>query len=65
MTVAARNFDVLVLGGGPAGIMAAVAARRHGGTVALVDENTGGGGQVYRPQPSGFAPSGIPTPSGR
>lgn len=62
MTVAARNFDVLVLGGGPAGIMAAVAARRHGGTVALVDENTGGGGQVYRPQPSGFAPSSIPTP---
>jgi hypothetical protein len=40
---------------------AATTVRRHGGSVALIDENTAGGGQVYRPQPRGFARNGKPT----
>jgi hypothetical protein len=35
--------------------------RRYGGSVALIDENTEGGGQVYRPQPRSFARSGEPS----
>ena len=46
------GYDVLVLGGGPAGMQAALTARRHGLRVALVDEGQRPGGQVYR------APSG-------
>jgi thioredoxin reductase/bacterioferritin-associated ferredoxin len=56
MSEVARNFDVVVIGGGPAGLMSAVAACRHGAAVALLDENPAGGGQVYRAAPSGFPP---------
>ncbi|SAL33720.1 (2Fe-2S)-binding protein [Caballeronia udeis] len=42
------DFDVLVLGGGPAGVNAALAASAAGLKVALFDENTAAGGQVYR-----------------
>ena len=54
MTSSLRAFDVIVIGGGPAGIGAAVAASRHGGAVALLDENPAAGGQVYRPEPAQF-----------
>ena len=54
MTAHASAFDLVVIGGGPAGIMAAVAARRHGATVALLDENPAAGGQVYRATPAAF-----------
>lgn len=40
--------DVLVLGAGPAGVGAAIAARRHGLSVIVLDEATEAGGQVYR-----------------
>jgi len=43
--------DLLVLGGGPAGLAAAVAARRAGLDVVLVDERSKLGGQYYK-QPS-------------
>ena len=55
MTAEASAFDVAVIGGGPAGIMAAVAARRHGASVVLLDENPAPGGQVYRAAPATFA----------
>ena len=55
MTIDARAFDLMVIGGGPAGIMAAVAARRHGASVVLLDENPAAGGQVYRATPAAFA----------
>jgi len=61
VTPTVRTFDVLVVGGGPAGMTAATTVRRHGGSVALIDENSDGGGQVYRPQPRGFAPAGKPS----
>lgn len=42
------DFDLLVIGGGPAGLAAAVQARALGLTVALVDEQPEPGGQIYR-----------------
>ncbi len=43
-----REFEVLVVGGGPAGIAAAVRAAEEGCTVAMVDENLHPGGQIWR-----------------
>lgn len=43
-----RHFEVLVIGGGPAGLAAATEASRAGLEVALVDEQKAPGGQIYR-----------------
>jgi NADPH-dependent 2,4-dienoyl-CoA reductase/sulfur reductase-like enzyme len=45
-----RSFDtdVLVIGGGPAGLAAAYSAARSGRRVLLVDENPTPGGQIWR-----------------
>lgn len=43
-----RMSEVLVIGGGPAGLAAAGAVRECGGRVCLVDENGGLGGQIWR-----------------
>lgn len=32
------NFDVIVIGGGPSGLMASVAAAEHGASVLLIDK---------------------------
>jgi thioredoxin reductase/bacterioferritin-associated ferredoxin len=40
--------DVAVVGGGPAGMAAAVAARKAGATVVLIDEYAAPGGQIWR-----------------
>ena len=40
--------DVLVVGGGPAGIAAAVSAAQAGQQVILVDDNPTPGGQIWR-----------------
>jgi NADPH-dependent 2,4-dienoyl-CoA reductase/sulfur reductase-like enzyme len=42
------RFDVLVVGGGPAGLAAAVRAAECGVSVGLVDDNATVGGQVWR-----------------
>jgi NADPH-dependent 2,4-dienoyl-CoA reductase/sulfur reductase-like enzyme len=42
------QVDVAVVGGGPAGMAAAVAARRAGASVALIDEYAAPGGQIWR-----------------
>src|SRR4051794_6329280 len=42
------QVEVAVVGGGPAGMAAAVAARTSGATVALLDEYTAPGGQIWR-----------------
>src|SRR5688572_8561986 len=41
MSAAARGFEVVVIGGGPAGIMSAAAARRHGATVRSEERRVG------------------------
>src|SRR3954468_18464658 len=42
------QVEVAVVGGGPAGMAAAVAARASGATVALLDEYSAPGGQIWR-----------------
>lgn len=50
--------DVLVVGGGPAGMAAAVAAAQSGKRVALADDNPRLGGQIWRGEGRGV-PAGI------
>jgi NADPH-dependent 2,4-dienoyl-CoA reductase/sulfur reductase-like enzyme len=47
-SAASQRFDVLVVGGGPAGIAAAVNAAESGHSVGIVDENATLGGQIWR-----------------
>ena len=49
-----ESCDILVIGGGPAGVEAAVAAASAQLRVVLVDEADAAGGQVYRARPAGF-----------
>ena len=42
------DSDVLIIGGGPAGIAAAVAASRRGRGVTIADDNPAPGGQIWR-----------------
>ncbi len=46
--------DLLVLGAGPAGASAALAAAEHGMDVVLLDEAADAGGQVFRAPPKSF-----------
>ena len=48
MTIHSERFDILVIGGGPAGVMAAARAVERGKRVGLVDDNPTLGGQIYR-----------------
>ena len=43
-----HNYDVLVIGAGPAGLAAAVSAQQAGARVAIVDDNPNLGGQIWR-----------------
>lgn len=43
-----RQFDVAVIGAGPAGLAAATEAAQSGLSVALLDEQPAPGGQIYR-----------------
>jgi len=45
---AARSFDVLIVGAGPAGMAAAVAASAASRGVGVIDDNPGAGGQIWR-----------------
>jgi NADPH-dependent 2,4-dienoyl-CoA reductase/sulfur reductase-like enzyme len=44
----ASSYDLVVIGGGPAGLAAASLAARAGVQTVLFDENPGVGGQIYR-----------------
>lgn len=48
------KFDVIVIGAGPAGVEAALAASECGLDVTLIDEAPAAGGQVYRALPATF-----------
>jgi len=41
-------YDIMVIGGGPAGMAAAASAAEQGKRVALVDDNFAPGGQIWR-----------------
>ena len=43
-----HRFDVLIIGAGPAGIAAAIAARKAGAKTGVVDDNPAAGGQIWR-----------------
>ena len=43
-----QHFETLVIGGGPAGIAAAVCAAENGVNVGLIDDNPDTGGQIWR-----------------
>jgi NADPH-dependent 2,4-dienoyl-CoA reductase/sulfur reductase-like enzyme len=45
-----REFDILVVGMGPAGIAAACAAASKGARVGVADDSPGAGGQIWRGQ---------------
>jgi len=47
-----RTIDILIVGGGPAGIAAAWAAARSGLSVGVVDDNPTWGGQIWRGGPT-------------
>jgi Thioredoxin reductase len=51
------NVDVLVVGGGPAGIAAGARAAEQGVRVCVIDEGFGPGGQIWRPSLVSSAPS--------
>lgn len=42
------HYPLVIIGAGPAGLAAAVVAAEHGLDVALLDEQPGPGGQIYR-----------------
>lgn len=46
--MSAKAYDVIVIGGGPAGMSAATEAAKHGLKAALIDEQPALGGQIYR-----------------
>jgi NADPH-dependent 2,4-dienoyl-CoA reductase/sulfur reductase-like enzyme len=56
MITAEKNFDVLVVGGGPAGLAAASSAAEHGVRVGLIDDNPAPGGQIWRKGIAGAYP---------
>ena len=56
-------IDILVVGAGPAGANAALAAARHGKHVVLLDEQKKPGGQVWRAKDSSIL-SAPQTPEG-
>src|ERR1700729_2065817 len=51
------RFDVAVVGAGPAGIAAALAAADSGRTVGLIDDNPTAGGQIWRAAYNAARPS--------
>ena len=48
MSNTTKQFDILVVGGGPAGLAAAASAAEQGARVGLVDDNPNLGGQIWR-----------------
>lgn len=48
MTALRSDYDLVVVGAGPAGIAAAAASAQAGASTLLLDENPGPGGQVWR-----------------
>ncbi|MBQ0101822.1 MAG: NAD(P)/FAD-dependent oxidoreductase, partial [Firmicutes bacterium] len=43
-------YDIVIIGGGPAGLTAAIYGRRQNKTVMVIEKNTFGGQTVYSPK---------------
>ncbi len=43
-----HTYDIVIVGAGPAGMAAAIAASAHGKRVAVLDDNATAGGQIWR-----------------
>lgn len=54
--VVPEHCDVLVVGAGPAGMAAAVAAARSGASIVVIDDNPAPGGQIWRDGPGAKLP---------
>lgn len=55
-----EETDILVVGAGPAGLSAALAARQSGASVILLDERAQPGGQYYKPVAASHVAAGPP-----
>ncbi|MEX6501763.1 FAD-dependent oxidoreductase [Pseudomonas zhanjiangensis] len=53
-----RDFDLLIIGAGPAGMAAALAAAPSGARIALIDDNPAPGGQIWRDGVQAQLPAG-------
>ena len=42
------HYPLVIIGGGPAGLSAAIVAAEHGQQVAVLDDQAAPGGQIYR-----------------
>lgn len=49
-----KDAQIVIVGGGPAGLSAAIAAAKAGAEVLIIDENLQTGGQIYRQLPQSF-----------
>jgi D-hydroxyproline dehydrogenase subunit alpha len=54
VTGAPESRELVIVGGGPAGLAAAIEARRFGVQVCLIDERPQLGGQIYKQPPAAF-----------
>lgn len=52
------HYDVLIVGAGPAGMAAALAAAPSGASIAVIDDNPAPGGQIWRDGPQVTLPRG-------
>ncbi len=61
-TIALEHCDVLIIGAGPAGMAAALAAAPSGACIVIVDDNPAPGGQIWRDGPNVELPSAAVQP---
>lgn len=59
--MALEHCDLLVVGAGPAGMAAAVAAAPSGASIAVIDDNPAPGGQIWRDGPGASLPAAART----
>ncbi|MBT2335917.1 NAD(P)/FAD-dependent oxidoreductase [Variovorax paradoxus] len=55
--MALEHCDLLIVGAGPAGMAAAVAAAPSGASIAVIDDNPAPGGQIWRDGPGASLPA--------
>ncbi|MEK9571524.1 MAG: FAD-dependent oxidoreductase, partial [Paracoccaceae bacterium] len=53
-TRSSYKADIIIIGAGPAGLNAAIAASASGAKVVVIDEREESGGQYFKPRTSGF-----------